>query len=1006
MVLFLAALGAQATILLQDDFTYADGSLTNVSSGKWATFSGNAGGTPVSGGVLYNGQNYSDDVLAALAGGPYTSSSTSNYLYFSFTLNAQALPTNSGGYYFALYGSSVGFRSRVYAFTNTAAPGKFRLGVANSAGSPATNTTDLSLGTTYTVVGRFLLTNSTATLWINPVSSASLNVSATDATTSAGITNFSFRQPGGAPAANTTAAGATFAIDNLLVGTAFADVVPGSVNPPTVLIQPNDTNVVAGSTISFTTLADGDGPISYQWQTNGVNIAGGTSATLTLANVTVAQSGNYYCQITGASGVTNTRVNTVVVSAVPVPPSISTQPQNQTVTAGDIASFTVVAAGSNPLSYQWKSVSGGVTNNIAGSVTGTNTATVTFPIATLAQSGNYVVIVTNAFGTNSSVQVTLTVNPPPVVTIGNLRSRVDNVNYAPTNTTSFFTTTGTVTTYNNMTSGSVNYEFFIQDNTGGIAVFWAASAANNSLPRAGDIVQVTGPLAQFNGLLELSPTTANALTSVTVLSSGNPLPAPQVLPFDPSVTANPAIMEALEGSYCVASNVFLDATAPTFVSGANFLITNSLNQTFDLFVNANTDIPGQTKPTGPVTVYGILGQFIAAAPFTSGYEFTPSRLAEFVGPVTWTNVLSRLVRRGDAPTNTYTESVLRPGEKLVMTVTGADPAGGSVTVTPVDTGVLSANSSWTTPGAVTGASAANTFTFQPTAADAGSNYVVTLEVDLASGTSTNIWNIYVPTADEQQVVISEFFANPTTNVLSHAFNPLGRALDTNSTITLNDQYIEIANLSGSSFDLFNWKVNNGTVIKKTFDGSTSGQTLSSSNYVVLFGSPTTDLINPPSIGQAFVSDVSGGVALKSSGGTLMLHNQDGHLIDRVVYTSSDLSTNVSSMSRFPTINDGFVPQAYINTNLVTAGAQYDGGSWSANTKVPAAVTNVVLAAGNPITLSFTADPTLASTLWQSDSVTNKFHVVFGQQFGSPSGVFSVTNPPPVPNKQFWFITTQ
>jgi hypothetical protein len=797
-------------------------------------------------------------------------------------------------------------------------------------------------------------------------------------------------------------------VDNLVVGTSFTDVVPTSVNPPTVLLQPNDTNVVAGSTISFGTYAVGDAPISYLWQqTNGASIAGNTSATLTLPNITVAQSGNYYCQITGGSGVTYTRTNTVVVSAVPVPPVITNQPQSVAVVVGDTASFTVLAGGSNPLSYQWKLVSGGTTNNVTGSVTGANTPTLTFTSATFAQAGTYIVTVTNAFGVTNSALATLTVNPPPVVTIGNLRSRVDNVNYAPTNTTSFFTTTGTVTTYNNMTSGSVNYEFFMQDNTGGIAVFWAGAAAGNNLPQAGDIVQVTAPLSQFNGLLELAPTASNPLTSVVVLSSGNPLPAPQVLPFDPTVTANPAIMEALEGSYCVASNVFLDVTAPTFVSQANFLITDSLNRTFDLFVNANTDLPGQPKPAGPVTVYGVLGQFIGTAPFTSGYELTPSRFAEIVGPVTWTNVLSRLVRKGDAPTNSFTESVLRPGEKLVMNVTAADPAGGSVTITPVDTGVLSANSSWTTPGAVTGASAVNTFTFQPTAADAGSNYVVSLEVDLPSGTSTNVWNIYVPTADEQQVVISEFLSNPTTNVLSKAFNPLGRALDTNATITVNDQYIEIANLSGSSFDLLNWKVYNGTVLKKTFNTGIGAEMLSSSNCVILFGSPTTDLNNTPSVPQAYVADVTlAGLALKSSGGTLRLQNQDGHLIERVVYTGANLSTNVSSMSRFPTINDGFVPQAYISTNLVTAGKQYDGGPWSANTKVPTGVTGVVLTNGNPITLSFTADPTLASTLWQSDSVTNKFHVVFGQQFGSPSGVFSVTNPPPAPNKQFWFITTQ
>jgi len=37
-----------------------------------------------------------------------------------------------------------------------------------------------------------------------------------------------------------------------------------------------------------------------------------------------------------------------------VAPSITTQPGSQTVTVGQTATFTVVATGTPPLSYQWK----------------------------------------------------------------------------------------------------------------------------------------------------------------------------------------------------------------------------------------------------------------------------------------------------------------------------------------------------------------------------------------------------------------------------------------------------------------------------------------------------------------------------------------------------------------------------------------------------------------------------------------------------------------------------
>src|SRR5438309_1755021 len=38
----------------------------------------------------------------------------------------------------------------------------------------------------------------------------------------------------------------------------------------------------------------------------------------------------------------------------PAAPSITTQPANQTVAAGQMPTFAVVAAGTPPLSYQWK----------------------------------------------------------------------------------------------------------------------------------------------------------------------------------------------------------------------------------------------------------------------------------------------------------------------------------------------------------------------------------------------------------------------------------------------------------------------------------------------------------------------------------------------------------------------------------------------------------------------------------------------------------------------------
>jgi glucose/arabinose dehydrogenase len=93
-------------------------------------------------------------------------------------------------------------------------------------------------------------------------------------------------------------------------------------------------------------------------------------------------------------------------------PAIVSPPASVTVSPGQSATFTVVASGSPPLSYQWQR--GGV--NIAGA----NASSYTLPAPTLGDNGaQFRVVVTNPFGSTTSAAATLTVtnNSPPVGTI-------------------------------------------------------------------------------------------------------------------------------------------------------------------------------------------------------------------------------------------------------------------------------------------------------------------------------------------------------------------------------------------------------------------------------------------------------------------------------------------------------------------------------------------------------------------------------------------------------------
>jgi hypothetical protein len=84
-------------------------------------------------------------------------------------------------------------------------------------------------------------------------------------------------------------------------------------------------------------------------------------------------------------------------------PSITTQPSNQSVTIGQTATFSIVATGTAPLSYQWQK---GTTP-----ITGATSAGYTTPATISADDGSqFQVVVSNSEGSTTSNAATLTVN--------------------------------------------------------------------------------------------------------------------------------------------------------------------------------------------------------------------------------------------------------------------------------------------------------------------------------------------------------------------------------------------------------------------------------------------------------------------------------------------------------------------------------------------------------------------------------------------------------------------
>ncbi|HXI53582.1 MAG TPA: immunoglobulin domain-containing protein, partial [Candidatus Saccharimonadales bacterium] len=184
-----------------------------------------------------------------------------------------------------------------------------------------------------------------------------------------------------------------------VAGNNTASITTTVLDGPIITVQPQSLNVTNGNNATLSVTATGTLPLRYQWSFGGNPLAGATNATLVITNAQLAQSGDYAVRITNIVGVVDSQTATLTVL---VPPSILTSPQSRTNLAGSVATLSVTAAGSEPLSYQWRF---NVTNLLAGA---TNSSLV-FNSVQSSNAGAYRVDVSNAAGVATSLVATLTV---------------------------------------------------------------------------------------------------------------------------------------------------------------------------------------------------------------------------------------------------------------------------------------------------------------------------------------------------------------------------------------------------------------------------------------------------------------------------------------------------------------------------------------------------------------------------------------------------------------------
>lgn len=173
------------------------------------------------------------------------------------------------------------------------------------------------------------------------------------------------------------------------------------VQEPAVITEASGAVGATGGSVTLTVSATGDA-LTYAWSKAGQQV--GSSASLTLSNLSGADAGDY--TITVSNAVTqpgDSRTVTVEVLDLPV---ITTPPADQIVATGSSASFFVDAAG-DQLVYAWTK----------DGQTLSATSTLSLNSVSKADAGSYSVQVTNPVDqAGQSASATLTVLDPPVIT--------------------------------------------------------------------------------------------------------------------------------------------------------------------------------------------------------------------------------------------------------------------------------------------------------------------------------------------------------------------------------------------------------------------------------------------------------------------------------------------------------------------------------------------------------------------------------------------------------------
>lgn len=239
-----------------------------------------------------------------------------------------------------------------------------------------------------------------------------------------GTLSYSWRK-GGVPIPGATGASLTITNAQVVDSGSYTAVVsnaagsvtsePATVNvstvltAPTLVTPPTNATVPLGAPVSFSVVATGTAPLTFTWRRNGSVLPGANAAVLSIVSAQESDAGSYTVTVANGAGSVTSPAFTLTVEGPVTVPRIVTMPFSQTALQDATVTFSVTAAGSQPLTYQW--FKDGLT--LGGATESTLVLTRVRPV----DAGSYTVRVSNPVGSVTSDPALLVVQVPATVPV-------------------------------------------------------------------------------------------------------------------------------------------------------------------------------------------------------------------------------------------------------------------------------------------------------------------------------------------------------------------------------------------------------------------------------------------------------------------------------------------------------------------------------------------------------------------------------------------------------------